>query len=550
MQCKTSMGVQYGCTVDRREADMHQILGTGSGTEGRMTDAWQLEGTHSALAEDLVQAPRILAMWHLHVLWFWAALVVLPAVATIPEGDRVDVQEAKRPWRQGALSLWTEFEQTSLPINDTTPLRGGNREELHLVDTTSAVTSGRQWWAEQVVELGEDTGLVAEDASEEDEPACLMQRGIAAEPLEGPWYELLEEMRIKLEGYGKGERNQVAGHLIRLLHHRGTDQARGLSLGQMGGRTALLTSLLVAMRDDDIYGCKVPSGDEKETWLRHVWGRIVQFVPAHPGSHEAAGRWPSHDMPGILPRASAVVVEPQRSPIPVEDSLEMPSAAPQERPSKRRMVRVEMSSGSTDLPNVARLDVPLMEDGVTVRMEFRLGWESEQPSPASTVALPGAGSRDRLLLGESALGTGMVLPPAAPNLLGTFGLSESDFEQLGIDWFDGVVTVGDVTREHGEHVAQHLLREWGEPGQCGSSPPPSEPPAGPGVADLAGEDVGVQAEVTDMVAEDDDATGLLCLWWLPVAHAATQRAAMEQGTSSVWPGVSSPIFGGRESPLQ
>ena len=358
----------------------------------------QLDGTHSALAEDLVQTPRILAMWHLHVFWWWAALVASSAVASLPQGDGLAVREAKRRWRQGASSLWTEFEQTTLPINVTAPLGGGDWEATHLVDAmcpatnwASAMTGGRQWWMEQAERPGVDSEPVAEDESEEDEPACLMQKGTATEPWEAAWYELLEELRIKLEGYGKGERNQVAGHLIRLLHHRGTDQARGRSLGQMGGRTAHLTSLLVAMRDDDIYGCKVPTGDEKEPWLRHVWSRIVQFVPVHPDSHEAAGRWPSHDMPAVAPQSNATE-ELQRFPILVEDSLEMPPTGIQERPRKRQMLRVELSSGSTDPPNVARLDVPMLADGATIRMELRLGWESEQPSPASTMSLPGAES--------------------------------------------------------------------------------------------------------------------------------------------------------------
>ena len=184
---------------------MHPLLGSGLRAEGRMMDARQLDCAHSALAEDLVQTPRILAMWHLHILWFWAAVLALPAVATIPEGDRVGTQEAKRPGRQGALSLLTEFEQTTLPINVTTPLLGGNREEIHLVDSVclatdwaSAEDGRRQWWTKHVTQPCEETGLAAEHAGEEEDRACLMQQRLAAEPMEGPWYELLEELRIKV----------------------------------------------------------------------------------------------------------------------------------------------------------------------------------------------------------------------------------------------------------------------------------------------------------------------------------------------------------------
>ena len=321
-------------------------------------------------------------------------------------------------------------------------------------------------------------------------------------------------------------------------------------MGQMGGRTALLTSLLVAMRDDDIYGCKIPAGDEKEAWMRHVWGRVVQFVPTHPGSHEAAGRWPSHDMPAIWPQASGPVLTPPRSPIPVEDSLEMSTEARLERPNKRRVLSVEVSSGSADTPNVARMDVPLTEDGATLKMEFRVGWEREQPSSASTASLPGAGSRNHLAVGGTALGTGMILPAAAPSLLGTFGLSDSDFEQLGIDWFDGVVTVEDVAREHGRHVAQHLLREWGEPGQCGSSPPPSEPPAGPTATDPHGEAVPEQPGMGDTMDTWRKRTMPRAYYacggcqWFRLLHSGL-RWSLEAGrTFSAWQDVSLPIFGG------
>ena len=78
---------------------------------------------------------------------------------------------------------------------------------------------------------------------------------------------------------------------------------------------------------------------------------MTQFVERHPGSAEAAGKWPAHDLPCVMiqghPLPSAT---PPTSPIAIEDSCE----AKDSRPAKRRVLQVEMSSGSTDRPRTAR----------------------------------------------------------------------------------------------------------------------------------------------------------------------------------------------------
>ena len=482
----------------------------------------QLDCTHSASAEAFVQTLRISAMWHLHFLRAWVAALAAPTIAAFPQGDLAAFHEAKRVKRPGISPPMTEDERTNPPIPSKTPLRGGSWAGLHPTATTEAGTlpaPAVHGGGGGTSVPGDHTEVGEEDLPGETEGTSLMQHV----PLEGQWQELLEEVRMILEGYGKGERNQVAAHLLRLLHHRAADQANGRVLGQMGGKTLMLVSLLVAMRDDTegLYGVKVPAGDEKLVWLRRTWTRITQFIPAHPGSHEAAGRRPGHELPEVeVPTRMVPCLSPPSSPIAVEDSLEMQA----ERPSKRRVLHVELSSGSADCPNVARMEVPMDElTGGAVRMQFWLGWQENGTSRRSRSGPTddGLGPPQRQTP-QPASSCGLELPSAAPHGLGTFGLSETDFERLGIDWFDGVLSVADVTREHGPHVAEHLVREWGEPGRGRTPTPPREEPEDAPAERPGGN--GHRRPAGDDPEAEGDTTGLMGLWWalLPPVGATTQ----------------------------
>ncbi|OLQ00668.1 Retrovirus-related Pol polyprotein from type-2 retrotransposable element R2DM [Symbiodinium microadriaticum] len=396
-------------------------------------------------------------------------------------------------------------EQTTLLDQWKTPLIGGNQLGMQTSSSDRKGAVGAQLWPN-----GGDTEpwaaprhstitsppreiqsgpVYALASTVEEEATSLMQ----AEPLEGLWHELLEELRIKLEGYGKAERSQVAGHLIRLLAHRAVNSAEGYLLGHMKGRTASLTALLVAMRDDECYGCKVPAGDEKLIWLRQVWDRITKFIPEHPGSRSAEGKWPEHDMPMIIRLFMHPVPTdtPPTSPIPVEDSLEAQCATMGPGPPRKR-VRVELSSGSGDRPQTVALDVPLEAGQARLSLSLTMTDTGEENSPAST--LPALGG----LVNEPACLFDPPLPAPAGLDLGTFGLSEVDFERLQMAWQGGEITVEDVTGEHGPYVTEQLLLQWGPPG---SGPTTAVPPVGATVADTVDE------------PEGDDATGLFTMWW-------------------------------------
>ena len=345
---------------------------------------------------------------------------------------------------------------------------------------------------------------------EEVEEVWFMQEGLP-EALNGPWHELLEELRLKLEGYGKWERSQVAGHLLRLLDHRVTNWATGCLLGQVDGRPATLTALLVAMRDDDTFGCKVPAGDPKMVWLRQVWGRVTKFIPQHPGSEAAAGRWPGHELPVITAARWPPLSTPPSSPIAVEDSCEAGVGGT----AKRRCMRIELSSGSADDPRTVHLEVPLEGRSAGLRLHFTVQEELTADSPASTVH---ADTEKGTSL------TGFSLPPPAPGGLDTYGLSASDFETLRQQWIQGKTSLGEVQAQQGDYVAGQLLMRWGPPGILvpeGSntnmvvgehSPQPSTDPV-----------ANAEPAETEIV-DPDDSVGLF-VWWtvlLPPRAAGSQ----------------------------
>ncbi|CAE7895606.1 unnamed protein product, partial [Symbiodinium microadriaticum] len=401
---------------------------------------------------------------------------------------------------QGEDTIEREFpspkvdEQTSLPDFVVTPLPGGNRQWKQTSESDNS--EGMRGHM-----MGPLQRAQWEEADEE------MSSFMQTEHLQGCWYELLEEIRLKLEGYGKAERSQVAGHLIRLLAHRAVNSADGYLLGHM---TASLTALLVAMRDDECYGCKVPPGDEKIPWLRQAWERITRYIPEHPGSRAAEGKWPEHDMPMIIRLFMHPVPTdtPPTSPIPIEDSLEAQEA----RAPKRACVRVELSSGSSDRPQTVALEVPIEGGRARLNLDVCMPEAECRASPASTVPAP---------LWPISFGTGdnppVELAAPAGLDLGTFGLSEVDFEQLQMGWQGGQITVEDVTHEHGPYVAEQLLLQWG---------PPGEGAAGPGLAN----DQHSRSHVADTApdAEEDDVTGLVSLWWVLVLPGVDGAAVQQR----------------------
>ena len=313
--------------------------------EGRQPDV-----SCSAWAEQS-QSPRDTAMWCLRILFALLGLALGHQVEVHLQeaGAPLSIQVAKRVERQGVEPPPTSEEQTGRPCDNMTPLHGGSRAAA----TRISQADGQQAWM-HLSDYGPEDKATNDPQGGELDVASFMQ-----EDVESLWHQLLDEIRLKLEGLGKGERSQTAAHMLRLLNHRATDTMGGQYLGHMQGRTAMLTALLVAMWDDEVWGVKIPAGDEKLSWLRPVWERITRFIERHPGSMEAAGRWPSHDLPCIMPATSHAPLPMPRSPIRLNDSYE----GERPPPAKRRVLQVELSSSSSDPPRAVRLEVPLQEDG-------------------------------------------------------------------------------------------------------------------------------------------------------------------------------------------
>ena len=495
--------------MDREQADVHSMLGSeGAGRD----DGRQPEMPCSAWAE-FSQFPRDTAMWCLHVLCALCGLAFGQQVVHLQEaGTPPFMQRAKRILRQGVEPPPTSSDQMARSGDVMTPLHGGNQtgptqtRQWNLDDAwTNEVSGGRRTPARDEVNQTE----VAEEAT------SFMQ-----EDAEAQWLVLLDEIRLKLEGLGKGERSQTAAHMLRLLNHRATDVASGLYLGQMTGRVAMLTSLLVAMWEDEIYGVKVPTGDEKLEWLRPTWERVTRFIGRHPGSSEAAGKWPSHDFPNIMPPTGMgpATVAP-RSPIQLDDSYE----PEQPRPTKRRVLRVELSSGSADQPRTASLNIPWEEDTGTVTLSFSVlnAGPNESVSSASTVPV----QRNQSMAGGCRPG---ALPPGAPFSLDFFGLSAGEFERLHLDWHAGEIAEEEVTATHGPWVSEELVKRWGQPGAW-LNPSPLSPPGESGdmlphgAVEAAGGLLETAVDDDQTPGEEGDANGLFHVWTIPAVGVLGTR---------------------------
>ena len=339
------------------------------------------------------------------------------------------------------------------------------------------------------------------------EETWLMQMGV-----EDRWYQLLQEVQAHMETLTKQQRSEIAGQLLRWLAHRAVDTHAGKWLGHMGGRTADLTALLVAMREDDDFDCQVPLGSAHYHWLVGVWQRVQEFVPCHPGSEAERGQPVSRRMPCIMLFSKPL---PNSTPPQSEDS--------DRRVKRIKAVEVEMSSGSGDAPRTSvRLTVPVDPD--TNRLDLHLGLmlvEEEEASPATTVAVRPPQEEGETMLETNVTAADMVAVhavEAGTPVIDRFGLSDDAYRRLWEAWRTGFVSTAEIRRVHGPAVATQVLAAWGPlpveaylpgAGLPGETRDPSMPVPGNG-----GE-------------EEDEVTGMLDLrWFVPIGVLAMQREAV------------------------
>ena len=116
---------------------------------------------------------------------------------------------------------------------------------------------------------------------------------------------------------------------------------------------------------------------------------------------------------------------------------------------KRMRVRVEVSAGSCDAPQLAGVvEVPIHRSKGSLQIGLALQGEEDAGECSTVPASP-----------PSEHGRAVLLPPA-PEGFGEFGISLLDYWRLKEDWETGATTLEDMATTYGESAAQALLQSW------------------------------------------------------------------------------------------
>ena len=256
----------------------------------------------------------------------------------------------------------------------------------------------------------------------------------------GQWYAQLQKLQAQLEDQPKATRMRNVKYLVSWLDHRSTNTREGFWLGHCEGAASDLLALLAAYMDDKVE--VVRGGELQEGWSRD-WGlSLAGFLPVQPGSRLAMGLPPLqeppimnflvpipdarlHDrdlpdnpdeadtlpLPGQLEDAQVSVDElleieeeerqwrkMQEDRWAHEEQLEdervtrdttyLRSLAPSDRGCKRgrEVLVVEVSSGSSDRPRVARCVRVPVEQGVA-SLSLRI-WRDDEESQGDIETVP------------------------------------------------------------------------------------------------------------------------------------------------------------------
>ncbi|CAE7344140.1 pol [Symbiodinium sp. CCMP2592] len=256
-----------------------------------------------------------------------------------------------------------------------------------------------------------------------------------------PWATLLLRIHGDLDAMPKHVRGVAAGQLLRWLDHHATDVESGYLLGHMGGYTQQLTAVLVAMRDDEREGSALNRGTRWFDWTLEIWKAVCVHIPCQDGSAEDLGRELSMELPTVMLFSRALPTDTPESVQPIDSDVE--EGPPR---TKRKVLQVELSSGSADRPRTTtRLELPLNETG-TAELHMTATVAEVSLTPQTSPTPP------------SAL---LALPDQAPHGLHLWGLSMSDYNALWASWRTGCLSVAEISRVHGPVVAATLMREWG-----------------------------------------------------------------------------------------
>ena len=345
--------------------------------------------------------------------------------------------------------------------------------------------------------------------ADDDEESYYMQ--VAMTPV---WLGTLEKLQQQLEEQPKWTRALNIRYLLSWLDHRHTNTRDGYWLGHSTGRAAELLALLAAFMEE---GVELPQGSElQEGWARD-WGlRLAGFLPVQPGSRMAMGRGPlaeppimcfhrpipdellysdSEDNAPTLPMPGTRCVE---VPPTLDDLLETEEEEQRlrrleeecreeeilreearvardtaylsslqegtEGKRKRKVMVVEISSGSADRPRVARcVRVPLEDDDIAT-MQVRMWRDDEEdqdevetipfhasslkPVGVSEVEVPGQHQQEEVEGQCDGAGEGLA------------ALQFETYIQVYERWAQGLMSSGDVLRLHGRDALDLMECQW------------------------------------------------------------------------------------------
>ena len=360
----------------------------------------------------------------------------------------------------------------------------------------------------------DDREQVEVEVEEEDDESYYMQVSMSV-----TWVDSLQRLQAQLEEQPKCTRALNVRFLLSWLDHRHTNTRDGYWLGHSRGLAADLLALLAAYTDE---GVEIQGSTAlQEGWARD-WGlHLAGFLPVQPGSRLAMGMGPLSSPPvmafprpipdellcdspemdaptQLLPgvRANRCVEVPPT----IDDLLETEAeerrwAEQQEarwahesqreedrvardteylrtliegpdRRKRRRVMVVEVSSGSADQPRVARcVRIPLSDGEDVATMQVRM-WrdDEEDQSDVETVpwrvGFPNTGELDPVETGAVSAASGTAELPAEAADVGLAALQFDAYIQVYERWARGELTSGEVIRLHGRSTLDLMQCQW------------------------------------------------------------------------------------------
>ena len=256
------------------------------------------------------------------------------------------------------------------------------------------------------------------------------------------WLAYLSMLREKLDAMTKVERAMCVDTMIRRLDWHATDSLNGYFLGHMGGRTASLTALLVAFKDE----VEVDTEAGPSDLVEGMWNEATYFIPAHPGSRRHRGL-------RMAPEEPTIMLSPREIPSELLTPGVTPPCSPaeqQEQPARKKTcLRIELSASvGRDRQTTGVLRVPMETGSTTLQLRVQV----QEGSDNDTTETVPADSPPRL--------TETLLPHPAPGSLAHAGMSLLEYWRTYEAWTTGTISATQLTQTYGAQTAELLLRQW------------------------------------------------------------------------------------------